>query len=207
MSNQKKYDCKDRPDQTEHKRGPTSFWMHDRQVIFRHLQLNPGDCFLDVGCGLGDYTVYASKIIGESGTVYALDRVDKLISDLKERAESEGLKNIKAKAADISRPLPVEDNCVDVCLIATVLHILDLKKDGKKLIKEVRRVLKPSGRLIIIDCKKEDESFGPPMNMRVSAQQVEDLASPYGFEKIREVDLGFNYMLCFTASESLGLHL
>ena len=138
-----------------HKGRPTSFWMHDPEVIFKELKLSDGDCFLDIGCGVGDYSIYASKIIGDSGTVYALDRVEKLIEELKEKAVDQGLNNIKAIAADITSPLPVKDSCVDVCLVATVLHALDLAKNGKDLFREIHRVLKPSGRMVTIDCKKK----------------------------------------------------
>ncbi len=179
----------------KHRRGASSFQMHDPGVVFGELKLKEGDCFLDLGCGTGDYAIQAAKIIGDSGKVFALDIWKNLIDDLTEKADSQGLTNVKALASDITWPLPIEDNCVDVCLMATVLHTLDIAGDGKALFNEIRRVLKPDGRVAIIECKKEDMPFGPPLHMRLSADELEDSIVQYGFDKIGVVDLGYNYMI------------
>jgi Methylase involved in ubiquinone/menaquinone biosynthesis len=112
------------------RRGPSSFWMQDPELIFNELKLQEGDYFLDIGCGTGDYSLHAAKIIGNSGQVYALDVQDELITNLKEKTSREGLKNIRALISDIAHPLPVEDNSVDICFISTVLHSVDLSRHG-----------------------------------------------------------------------------
>ena len=55
-------------------RGPSSFWMHDSKTVFGALGLKPGETFLDLGCGPGDYAMAAAKIVGPSGTVIAFDK-------------------------------------------------------------------------------------------------------------------------------------
>jgi ubiquinone/menaquinone biosynthesis C-methylase UbiE len=171
--------------------------MHDPTLVFSELKLREGDCFLDMGCGLGDYTLHASKIVTDSGRVYALDISKTIIDLLVERIGSQGVKNVEAMVSDITEPLPLEDNCVDVCFMATVLHIIDLVKNGKKLFNEIHRVLKPDGRISIINCKKEDQPFGPPLHMRLSPKETEDSIKQHSFEKISLVDLGYNYMITF----------
>lgn len=180
------------------RRGPSSFFMHDPELVFHELKLKEGDSFLDLGCGVGDYSLYASKIVGGSGEIYALDIREELIDSLAEEAALQRLENIRTMVSDIDSPLPVADNYIDICFIATVLHLFDLDKDGKTLFKEIRRVLKPSGRLAIIECKKEDSPFGPPMHMRNAPGEVEAAIIPYGFEKLNYIDLGYNYMIQFT---------
>lgn len=179
------------------RRGPSSFWMQDPELIFNELKLQEGDYFLDIGCGTGDYSLHAAKIIGNSGQVYALDVQDELITNLKEKTSREGLNNIRALISDIAHPLPVEDNSVDICFISTVLHSVDLSRHGEQLFNEIRRVLKPDGRLVIIECKKEDLSRGPPLEMRISSDELENLVERYGFLKINLFDLGFNYLILF----------
>lgn len=179
------------------RRGPSSFWMQDPELIFNELKLQEGDYFLDIGCGTGDYSLHAAKIIGNSGQVYALDVQDELITNLKEKTSREGLNNIRALISDIAHPLPVEDNSVDICFISTVLHSVDLSRHGEQLFNEIRRVLKPDGRLVIIECKKKDLSRGPPLEMRISSDELENLVERYGFLKINLFDLGFNYLILF----------
>lgn len=179
------------------RRGPSSFWMQDPELIFNELKLQEGDYFLDIGCGTGDYSLHAAKIIGNSGQVYALDVQDELITNLKEKTSREGLNNIRALISDIAHPLPVEDNSVDICFISTVLHSVDLSRHGEQLFNEIRRVLKPDGRLVIIECKKEDLSRGPPLEMRISSDELENIVERYGFLKINLFDLGFNYLILF----------
>ena len=197
MSDKNGYNHRHSHRHCKHKGGPGSFWMHDPEVVFRELNLKDGDRFLDMGCGPGDYAVRASQIVGNPGVVYALDIWEKMIDDLKTKADSQGFKNIKAMVADITDPLPIEDSCIDVCFIATVLHIPDLARVWRSLFTEIRRVLKPGGRIAIIECKMEAQPLGPPIHMRLSPEEVEDLITQYGFEKVGLADLGYNYMIQF----------
>lgn len=178
-------------------RGPSSFWMQDPDMVFRELDLKEGDTFLDIGCGTGDYAIRAGTEVGRNGTVYATDIQEGLIQGLVSRAQDEGLDNIRAFVNDIQNPLPFEDSCVDICFISTVLHSLDLNQIGPRLLREIQRVLKPGGRLAIIECSKENLTFGPPLHMRISADELEKYLSFYGFVQISNTDLGFNYLSIF----------
>ena len=192
-TNNKEYD----QNHCKHWRGPSSFWMHDPEVIFNELNLKKGDSFLDLGCGPGDYAIRASGIVGNMGAVYALDKRQYLVASLMEKAGSQGLENIKAMVCDITGPLSVDAGCIDVCLLSTVLHIFNLAKIEKTLFNEIRRVLKPDGRVAIIECKKEEQPFGPPKHMRLSPSDIKDSIEKYGFKKSKLLDLGYNYMIQF----------
>jgi ubiquinone/menaquinone biosynthesis C-methylase UbiE len=171
--------------------------MHDPDLVFDALSLNGGDSFLDMGCGPGDYSIRASEIVGDSGIVYALDRWQDVIDDLAEKADIQGLGNVRAVVSDITCHLPVDDESVDLCFISTVLHSLDLADVERSLFGEIHRVLRRGGRLAVIECKKEEQQFGPPLSMRLSPEEIESSAIRYGFEKVGLVDLGFNYLIIF----------
>ncbi len=179
------------------KRGPSSFWMHDPEAVFNELSLKPGDHFLDLGCGPGEYSIYAAGLVGDSGVVYALEKWAYMIDGLKEEADDRGIGNIKPMTADITEPLPIHDQSMDVCLLSTVLHIFRLPDIEKPLFPEIRRILKPGGRVAVIECKREDQPFGPPKHMRLSPEMVERAVSKYGFTKLGLKDLGYNYMIQF----------
>jgi ubiquinone/menaquinone biosynthesis C-methylase UbiE len=171
--------------------------MHDPELVFAALGLKQGDVLLDLGCGPGDYAIEAAKVVGDSGTVHGLDRSEEAIERLTKQAKSQGLGNIKPVVSDITRPLPIDYACIDMCLMATVLHVPDVVRSEDGLLEEIRRVLKPCGRVAIIECKKEDMPIGPPLSIRLSPQEVEALMTPHGFERTSEVDLGYNYMVQF----------
>lgn len=190
--------------QNRHKKGKSSFWMQDPELVFGELNLKEGDCILDLGCGPGDYSIRASQLIGDSGVVHALDRNHDSIVDLRDKVVSAGSKNIKAEVCDICGPLPVKDSSVDICFISTVLHSLNLSDIEKTLFCEIQRILKPYGRVAIIECKKEVQPFGPPIDMRISPEELEGTITKYGFERISLSDLGYNYLIQFKkASEKL----
>ena len=177
--------------------GHGSFGMQDPDLIFHAIKLKNGDTFLDMGCGPGDYAIHASRIVADSGVVYAVDKWRDVIETLNTRADSLALKNVRAMVFDVMQPLPIDDQCVDVCFLATVLHTLDLTTDKSSLPTEIRRFLRPGGCLAILNCKKEDQPFGPPVHIRWSPEEVEDWLRPHGFEKVGYVDLGLNYLIHF----------
>lgn len=179
------------------KHGPSSYHMFDQDFIFKALKLKKGDCFLDLGCGSGDYAIHALDFVGDTGQVIAIDIQENVIENLKKHIDLMGIKNFKTIMADISKPLPVENNCVDVCLVSTVFHTLNMKKEGVALFKEIYRLLKPGARLVTIDCKKEVTSFGPPVQMRISSKELTGFALQCGFEMLDYMDLGHFFMIQF----------
>ncbi len=54
-----------------------------------------------------------------------------------------------------------------------------------------------------IDVKKEDTSFGPPLHMRLSPEELEHSAREQGFEKTKQLDLGYNFMMQFAAGKDI----
>ena len=178
-------------------RGPSSLWLHDPEAVFRQLGLKPGDGFLDLGCGPGDYAIEASRRVGPAGRVYALDKSALMVQRLSETAELKGLTNIEATMADITGRLPIGDGCIDRCLICTVLHIFGRTGIDQVAFGEIRRVLKPDGRLAVIELKREDQPFGPPRERRLAPEVVEAAVTRCGFDRFSLVESEYTYLLQF----------
>ncbi|WP_035074643.1 class I SAM-dependent methyltransferase [Maridesulfovibrio zosterae] len=179
------------------KRGPTSYQMHDSNLVFEALELKNGDVFFDMGCGPGDYSIHAAKDLGIAGTVYALDSNISMLKTVDNKAITNGLSNIQTVYGDMTGVLPFEDESVDTCFMSTSLHCMDLQKCGTAIFKEVERILKPSGQVAVIECKKEKVDFGPPVHMRISAEDLKSVVQPLGFYVTSYLNLGFNYMIQF----------
>jgi len=182
---------------------PSSYEMNDPQVVFHELGLREGITFLDIGCGAGDYSIRAATMVGPGGLVIALDRRRDILDHVEERSTFECLKNIMTIQADLTEELPIEDGSVDVCMISTVLHCIDLVEHGQAIFKEVNRVMRPGGRVVIIECGKDDLSFGPPLEMRISPEEIDAQIGGSGLERDGDVvDLGFNYLVSYRPSGS-----
>jgi ubiquinone/menaquinone biosynthesis C-methylase UbiE len=179
--------------------GKSSFDLIDAAKLFSELQLKKGTTFLDMACGVGNYSLAASEIIGNEGLVYAVDLWEEGIAILREKASAKGIKNIQASVADLNTGVPIEDNLVHICLMATVLHDLVDTKAEDGALKEATRVLNPQGSFAIIEFKKIEGPPGPPAKIRLSPEEVESIVIPYGFKKRRFVQLGpYTYLIIFT---------
>lgn len=170
----------------------------DSQKALKEIGLEEGNTLLDAGCGEGRFSIPASEIVGDNGKVYAVDSSEEAISSLKEEIKKKDMRNIKAFVGDITKRLPIEDEEVDVCLMANILHGLVVSKKIESALKEIFRVLKPNGTLAIIDFKKIDGPPGPPKSIRMTPEEVERIISKYGFKKKRVAEIGeYHYAVIF----------
>lgn len=176
-------------------RGPSSFRMHEPETLFAHLALPEDAAILDAGCGAGDYALHAARLLGGRGRVTALDAVPGSIEQLAAAAADQGLSNIHALTGDITGPLPLDDEAVDLILLSTVLHIPPVRENAGRMFREFLRVLRPEGTVAVIECKKGKADFGPPPHMRLSPEEVEALAAPCGLRKVSVAEFRHTYLL------------
>ena len=182
--------------------GGSSFQLVDFGKVVVELDLQKGVTLLDMACGTGEYAIGLSKIIGDEGLIYAVDLWENNINRLIKTLSATGIKNIEALVTDISKPMPIGNDSVDVCLMATVLHDLIQANTAEGAIKEAVRVLKPRGVLAVIEFKKIDGPPGPPLHIRLRPQDVESIIEPYGFYKKAMKEVGaYNYFMTFTLKE------
>jgi ubiquinone/menaquinone biosynthesis C-methylase UbiE len=124
-----------------------------REARFRNSFLDiaavaPGETVLDAGCGTGTMAIAASKRVGSNGAVYGVDAAAEMIARAKSKAARAG--------ADVSfqhallESLPLPDAKFDVVITSFVLHHFPEDLLARSL-GEIRRVLKPSGRLVAFD--------------------------------------------------------
>lgn len=178
--------------------GKSSFDLVDHELVFKELGLAPGAVFLDLGCGMGDYALAAAEKIGPHGLVYAADGWQEGIAILERRARDRNLTNIQTLVARIPGRVPLSDQSVDICLMATVLHDFARDANEQEALQETARVLKKGGVLGVVEFKKVDKPPGPPIQIRLDPSQVEAIIRPFGFRPLRTVDAGA-YTYCTIA--------
>jgi ubiquinone/menaquinone biosynthesis C-methylase UbiE len=119
-----------------------------REEMLRLAHLKPGESVLDVGCGTGSLAISAKRQVGPTSTVCGLDASPEMIARA-ERKARKGHVDVGFKIA-FAQSLPFPDAQFDVVLTTMMLHHLPKKGRGE-LAGEIRRVLKPSGRVLAID--------------------------------------------------------
>jgi ubiquinone/menaquinone biosynthesis C-methylase UbiE len=175
--------------------GKSSFDLIDPALFFDTLQLDRNLVFLDIACGTGNYSLAVAEALGENSILYAIDLWPEGISSLQKASSKNKTSNIWATVGDISKRIPISSQSIDICLMATVLHDLVEVKTQHGALKEIARVLKPGGLLAIIEFIKAEGPPGPPIDIRLTAEEVESIVSPYGFLKEYIKDVGpYNYL-------------
>ena len=176
--------------------GKSSFDLIDFATFLSTVDLSGDIVLLDVACGAGNYAIEIARHIHDRGTVQAIDLWEEGIDRLRLKAGSLGLDNIEATVGDVSKSIPLDDASVDICLMATVLH--DLVEDGtdQGALKEIVRVLKPGGRLAVVEFKKMPGPPGPPEKVRLSPEEVDRIVAPHGFHLLNTLTLGPVIYVC-----------
>jgi ubiquinone/menaquinone biosynthesis C-methylase UbiE len=185
--------------------GSSSYDLVDHDKVFRELKLRKGSRFLDMACGPGDYAIEAARRIGSEGVVYAADLWPEALARLQRKAKTQGLENINTIFGDVSRRLPMEDATVDVCFIATALHDFARERVAFEALEEAARLLRLAGFLAVLEFRKIEGPPGPPMDVRLSPEEVEKLASPHGFVKEALTEVGpYTYLMILKRTRPHG---
>ena len=144
------------------------------------LGLSDGMTVADLGAGIGEYSLLASKLVG-SGKVYAFDIQNTLLLKLKKEAEHKNLSNIEIIRVDLEkeRGTPLKDNSVDALIISNTLFLVE-KKDV--LIVEAKRILRQSGKALVIDWADSFGGLGPQPENVFLEDKAHKLFKDNGFE-------------------------
>jgi ubiquinone/menaquinone biosynthesis C-methylase UbiE len=125
--------------------------------------LKEGMNFADIGSGNGYFTLSAAAIAGNSGNVFALDISSEMLEGINNIIKETNITNIKVIKTE-ENDLKIAKESVDMAFSCNVVH------EAKNLLlflKEIKRILKPGGRIAIIDWEKTDGDFGPPKEHRL----------------------------------------
>ncbi len=169
-------------------------WQRPEKIV-DYLAVKSGDTVVDIGAGIGYFTVIFSKRVGKNGRVYAVDVEKEMIDYLGKRAEKEGLGNIKTVLAEPDNPTLPKD-AIDLIFMGNTYHHIENREDYLAIL---RRDLKRNGRLTIVDFHVVNKLIGPPINERIPKWKTIEEVIKAGFKLEAEYYfLPYQYFLIFT---------
>ncbi len=163
---------------------PERVKRHDPAVLFRRVGLRGGEVLADLGCGTGFFTLPAAKSVGKHGKVLAVDKTPEMLAVLTKKLEMVESDNIKVIQADILST-GIKKGTVDVAFMANVFH--DVREES---LKEVERILRPNGNLVILDWKKVPTRAGPLLKARLAPEEVTTILKRSRWRIAEQFDTG-----------------
>jgi ubiquinone/menaquinone biosynthesis C-methylase UbiE len=144
------------------------------EVIIERMHLTSGETVADLGAGVG----YLSIPMADAGTkVIALDLQQEMLDGIRER--DGGAERIQLVRAELPN-VPLPDASLDRAVMLNVLHEVE---DKNKLASEIVRVLRPKGRLTIVDWQAKETEHGPPLHERIPMDRAPSFFPSFRLEK------------------------
>ena len=132
------------------------------------IGIRQGMVVADIGAGTGYFSLRLAKRVGPAGKVYANDIQPEMLRRLRENADKAKLKNIETvPGTDVDPKLPAGQ--MDIVLLVDVYHEFS---QPQKMLRKIRDALKPSGRLVLLEYRKEDPSVPILTVHKMSVEEV-----------------------------------
>jgi ubiquinone/menaquinone biosynthesis C-methylase UbiE len=166
-------------------------------VVVPYFELRPDMQVGDFGCGTGAYAIAMSRAILPNGKVYAVDVQKDLLTNLMNAARDQNVRNIELLWGDLDEigGSKIREGLLDFVLLSNVLFQAG---GGYKLAVESKRVLKPGGRVAVIDWSDSFGNLGPRGDLIVTKDAARQSFEGAGFAFLKEFPAGdHHYGLIF----------
>jgi ubiquinone/menaquinone biosynthesis C-methylase UbiE len=165
--------------------------MHFSQPKENVLQLGlrEGMKVADFGSGSGHYAHTAAAIVGHDGKVYAIEVRQDMLKHIKDSVHHKHRGIIDALWGDIEKPggSMLRDQSMDAVILGNVLFQIENRYG---LLAELKRVLKPGGKLLVVDWAGSYGGMGPAAEKVVSEHTAENLFIGGGLHKVKSFRAG-----------------
>jgi len=173
----------------------------DPIAIFKRLGISKGAIVADLGCGgVGHFIIPAANLVGDQTTAYAVDILKTVLRSVITKARLEGVNNVKPVWSNLEMvgATKIPEASLDFAFLKNVLF---QSKNHEPMVTEAIRLLKPKGKLLVIDWGDAMTSFGPPPADRVKPGTVKTLAQKLKLKLLDEFEAGsYHYGLIFQKS-------
>ena len=152
------------------------------EKVLDALKIAPGSTVADIGAGTGYFSLRLAKRVGPQGRVLATDIQPQMLAMLSENMRAAGIRNIEPiLCTPTDAKLP--EGQLDLALMVDVYHEL---ASPEKTMTQVRRALKPDGRLVLVEYRGEDPNVPIKSEHKMTLVQVRSELEPMGF-RLQEV--------------------
>ena len=139
--------------------GDKRFGEADPGPMLGNFGVTAGSTVVDYGCGPGLFALAAARLVGPRGTVYAVDLEPRMVELARRRAAQAGLANVRAVSSDgVRAALP--DGVADFILCVQIMHYHAKRTDRVAVARDLRRLLRSEGRVIIMQWSPERGDTG-----------------------------------------------
>ena len=148
------------------------------------LELTPGMTVCDLGAGTGYYAVRMARLVGGQGKVYAVDIQPRMLELLGKRLAAAGIKNIQPLlGGETETNLPADSQ--DLIILVDVYHEFSKPQE---MLRSIRKALKDTGRLVLLEFRKEDPNVPIRLEHKMSLAEVKAELEPEGFRIDKVLD-------------------
>ncbi len=169
-------------------------WQKPAELVAA-LGLSPGQVVLDIGAGTGYFNGFLAEAVRPGGRVYAGDVEASLIDWMLKRAVREDTREVFPLLIPTDAPRVPES--VNLVLICNTWHHID---DRIGYAGRIRKILKPGGRVCVVDFRKGEIPVGPPEEHRIDPERVIEEMYGGGLKLDRRLEiLPYQYVLVFQA--------
>jgi FkbM family methyltransferase len=153
-------------------------------LVVDSLTLSPGDVVADIGAGTGYFTFRIAPNVPD-GRVLAVDIQPEMLDIMRSRIEEKGINNVSlVKGTESDTRLPADS--VDVALMVDAYHEFAFPRE---MMLSIRKALRPGGRVVLIEYRKEDPSVPIKPLHKMSEAQVKKEMEAVGLEWVKTRDM------------------
>lgn len=169
-------------------------------MMLANLGVKPGMTVCDMGCGNGFHSLPIATMLKDSGLVIGVDVQPEMLDLLRERMEAKGIDNVIPILGSYHHPrLP--PNQVDLLFMVDVYHEFS---HPELMLREIRRSLKPSGLVVLVEYRKEDPKVPIKLLHKMSKAQIDKEMTANGFKLVKSFDgLPWQHMLFYGKADKV----